>query len=189
MDGKAFLPARRVMTHLWRYIRYDWPLHLVMTITGLLPDNVIFLRLRGHLVRPFLKSGGKQILVGRDVTFYNPSKISLGDHVYIAKGCWFLGYEDIIIKEHVIFGPYVVIVTADHSYAKGSYHQGDVVNAKRVVIEAGSWIATHSTILSGSHIKRGCLIAANSVIRGDTDEGGVYGGVPAKKIKEIDINA
>jgi acetyltransferase-like isoleucine patch superfamily enzyme len=156
-------------------------------LTNWLPDNVIFIRFRGWLASPFFKKCGNKIGIGRDITFYNPSRISLGNGVYIAKGCWFLGFEDITIEDNAIFGPYVVIVTANHSYANGSYKSGTPIDLLPVRIGSGSWIAAHCTILPGSIIEQGSLIAANSVFSGKTEPGAIFGGVPARQLKKLDI--
>lgn len=173
------------MKKILRLLRYDWPLHFVLLFTNWWPDNVGLIRLRGKLASPFFKHCGKNVGLGRDLTFYNPSKIAMGNGVYIAKGCWFLGHAEIMIEDHAIFGPYVVVVTANHSYGNGSYHSGPIVDIEPVKIGAGSWISAHATILPGAEIAHGTLIAANSVFKGQTMPGDVYGGIPAKKIKTI----
>lgn len=172
---------------LYRLLRYDWPLHFVLLFTNWLPDNVLFIRFRGFLSRPFFYKCGKNLGLGRDLTFYNPSKIILGNDVYIAKGCWFFGYDQIYVGNETIFGPYVVVVTANHSFSNGSYKRGPVINIKPVIFGNGVWISAHSTILPGANIADGSLIAANSVFGGSTTSGSVYGGVPARKIKEIEF--
>src|SRR5690348_14143761 len=109
---------------LARLLRYDWPLHLVMLLANWLPDNVPLLRLRGLLIKPFLGSCGRNLRVGRNVTLYNPSRISLGNDVYIAYGCWFMAGGEISIGDEVMFGPYSVTVSANHTRAKGSFRFG-----------------------------------------------------------------
>ena len=42
------------MKKIYRILRYEWPLHLILFFTSIFPDNVIFVRLRGFLARPFL---------------------------------------------------------------------------------------------------------------------------------------
>lgn len=175
------------MKKWYRLLRYDWPMHFVLLLTNWLPDNVIFMKMRGLLTRPFFKSCGYGVTLGRDITFYNPSKITLGNKVYIAKGCWLLGHEEINIGDEVLLGPYVVIVTANHSYKNGSYHAGPIVDNAPVFIDSGAWISAHCTLLPGSVIQHGVLIGANSVFRGQTEPGGVYAGVPAHIIKKIKI--
>ncbi|MDP1880574.1 MAG: acyltransferase, partial [Parachlamydiaceae bacterium] len=95
-----------------------------------------------------------------------------------------MGYEDIEVCDNTIFGPYVVVVTANHSYANGSYFYGPPIDIKPVKIGSGSWISAHCTILPGADIAHGTLIAANSVFKGATNAGEIYGGVPARKIKK-----
>ena len=54
-------------------------LHFVLLFTNWLPDNVIFLRFRGFLANFFLMGTCKNLRIGRNVTFYNPSKIYIDD--------------------------------------------------------------------------------------------------------------
>jgi len=114
------------------------------------------------------------------VTFYNPSKITIGNNVYFAQGCWFSANQEISIRDNILFGPYVVVVTSNHSLKNGAYFFGEPRDKKPVVFKDGCWIGAHSTILSGTVIEQGVLIGANSVIYCSTEKNGIYGGVPAK---------
>jgi len=55
------------MDKIFRILRYDWPLHLVLLLTNTLPDNVLFMRLRGFLLRPFFKKCGHNFRVARGI--------------------------------------------------------------------------------------------------------------------------
>jgi len=85
------------MNKLYRLLRYDIPMHFILLLTNWLPDNVIFIRLRGSLARPFFNHCGKRLGIGRNVVFYNPSNISIGNDVYIAYGNWFSSSFGVII--------------------------------------------------------------------------------------------
>lgn len=165
-----------------RLLRYDWPLHFILIMTNWLPDNVTFIRLRGSLARPFFKSCGKKFGLGRGVTFYNPSQISIGDWVYIAKGCWFSASTSIIIEDEVLFGPNACVATSNHTLANGSYRFGKPDKGK-VIIKQGSWIGAHGSVLKGTTLGKGSVLAANSVLTKPTEDFSIYAGVPAKKIK------
>jgi acetyltransferase-like isoleucine patch superfamily enzyme len=167
----------------YNIIRYDWPFHFISFVCSILPDNIIFIKLRGTLLSYFVKSAGKNLQIGRDVTIYNPSNISFGNNVYIAKGCFFSCGDCIEIGNNILFGPYVVIVTSDHSYSNGAYYWGAPKNIGKVIIKDGAWVSAHTTILSQSIIETGTLIAANAVFKGDSLPRGIYGGIPAKLIK------
>ncbi len=171
------------MQKVIRILRYDWPMHFILLLTNWLPDNVAIVKLRGFLIRPFFKSAGKNLQVGRDVTFYNPSKITIGSDVYIAKGCWFSGSGEIEIGNKILFGPYVVVVTSNHSIANNSYYDGPPIQMQKVIIQDGCWIGAHATILAGVVLAQTTLLAANSVLSKNTEVKSIYGGVPAKLIK------
>lgn len=169
---------------MWRLIRYDLPLHFVLRLTNWLPDNLIFIRLRGFLAKPFFKKCGKNLGIGRNVTFYNPSAIEIGSSVYIAYGCWFLGSGRLVIEDEVLFGPYVVISPGNHTQVHGSFRFG-IAELGEIRVGKGSWIGAHATLLKGASIGDGSLIAANSAINSATDNNTLYGGVPARFIKNI----
>jgi len=168
---------------MWRIIRYDYPLHFILALTNWLPDNVFFIRLRGKMARPFFKKCGKNLGIGRNVTFYNPSKIEIGKSVYIAYGCWFLGAGRLVIDDEVMFGPYVVTTPSNHTKLKQSYRYG-VPKKGEIYIGKGSWVGAHSTIVLGARMGVGSLLAANSVLNSNVEDGAIYGGVPARFIKK-----
>lgn len=173
------------MTKLKRLLRYDWPLHFSLLLTNWLPDNVTFLRLRGWLASWFLGSCGKNLRLGRNITFYNPSRISIGSDVYIAYGCWFMAGEQISISDGVIFGPYCVIVSSNHSRSEQSFRYGTPV-IEPIQIECGAWVAAHVTVTAGATVGRGTLIAANSVVRGEIPDNVLAAGQPARIVKHFD---
>src|SRR5690606_22537774 len=118
------------------------------------------------LASHFLGSCGKDLRLGRNITFYNPSGLTLGSNVYIAYGCWFMAGERITIEDNVIFGPYCVVVSSNHARFEQSFRYGKPV-LEPIYIEHGSWIAAHVTLTAGTSIGKGTLIAANSVVRGE----------------------
>ena len=167
---------------MWHIIRFSLPLHAVLVLTNWLPDNVIFIRFRGYLARPFFKKCGKNLGIGRNVTFYNPSAIEIGDNVYIALGCWFLGVGKIVIHDEVMFGPYVVVSTANHTKSGNSFRFGDN-RIGNIVIGKGSWVGAHSTLVVGANIGEGSVVAANSVLNTKVADNNLFGGVPAVFLK------
>ena len=171
-----------MLNKVLRLLRYDWPLHFILLVTNWLPDNVVFINLRGRLASLFLGSCGKRLGLGRNITFYNPRKIHIGSDVYIAKGCWSSAASDIEIKDEVLFGPYVCVVSANHTFLNKSYRYGNP-DCAPIVIGKGSWIGAHSTVLKGISIGDGSLIGSNSVVTRDTKVFSVNAGVPAKEIR------
>jgi virginiamycin A acetyltransferase len=52
-----------------------------------------------------------------------------------------------------------------------------------VVIGSDVWIGRNVRVYHGSRIGHGCIVAENSLVRGDLEAYGVYGGSPAKLIR------
>lgn len=172
------------MNKLVRLFRYDWPLHFFFLVSNWLPDNVIFLRLRGALARHFLGSCGSNLRLGRNVTFYNPSNVHLGRDIYIAYGCWINAGDKIHIDDEVIFGPYCIVASTNHSRQNGSFRYGPTKSAP-IKIGCGCWLASHVTVTAGSEIGDGSCIAAGAVVTGKIPPGVLAGGIPARVIKKI----
>ena len=79
----------------------------------------------------------------------------------------------------------------DHSGLFGSMipneYKGTQIT-KPVIMERLSNIGTNSIVLPGSILREGVLLAAGSLLMGDTESWGVYKGNPAILVKKIDSN-
>ena len=60
-----------------------------------------------------------------------------------------------------------------------------IVSKGDVEIGENVWIGENACILSGVHIGKGCIIAANAVVTKDVPSFSLVAGVPAKVIKSI----
>ena len=172
------------MRKLARLFRYDWPMHFVLLATNWLPDNVAFLRFRGWLASHFLGSCGKDLRLGRNVTFYNPVAIDFGNHIYVALGCWFMAGGEIRVEDEVLFGPYCVVVSSAHAREGGSFRYGPP-RQDPIWVGRGCWLAAHVVVSGGASIGEGCLVAAQSVVTGPTPPNAMVVGQPAKPVKEM----
>lgn len=139
-------------------------------------------------------SFGRNPYFGRMVYLWAKNNIVIGNDFYIGK---FSQIEcDAIIGNHVILANHVALVGRyDHHYQQvgvpmrlasrirdKDYSWKGMNNS--IVIENDVWIGYGSIILSGVKIGRGSIVAAGSVVTKDIDEYSIYGGVPARKLRE-----
>lgn len=152
-------------------------------LTQLLPDYGLGIRLRGMVYQPFLGSCGKNFKMGIGAHIYNPDGVFVGDNVYIGFHTY-LGDGQIIIEDEVVIGPFCVIAGGNHTRKDGSIRFGGY-EVKPVRIGRGTWLAAHCTVVPGTIIAEGNIIAAGAVVTRHTEPHCLYAGVPAVKIKEL----
>ena len=117
-----------------------------------------------------LKSLGKGLKVG--------SRVGLGTHGFF--GC----AGGIEIGDDTIFGNYVSLHSENHKFQDRNIPirlQG--VKRKGIIIGKDCWIGAKVTILDGTVIGDGCIVAAGAVVRGYIPPYSIIGGIPAKVIK------
>ena len=147
-----------------------------------------YLRSR-HRIKIINKFGGKiasssELRPGIKLNSYH---LNIGKKSFINQDCsLYTGYEHakITLGRNVYLGMEVLITCISHSMGENTQRAGNNIYAP-VTIEDGAWIGARVTILPGVVIAKGCVIAAGSVVNKSTDPNCLYGGISAKKIKEL----
>lgn len=88
------------------------------------------------------------------------------------------------IGNDVIMGQYISFHSENHITDRTDIpirKQG--VSRKGVVVEDDCWVGAKVTFLDGSHVGRGCIIAAGTVVRGIIPPYSVIAGVPCRVIR------
>jgi maltose O-acetyltransferase len=117
---------------------------------------------------------------------FRSKKIVVGANVFINIGFFYDGYALLDIEENVRIGQYVKVLTASHEIGPAEQRgQIEVISAP-VSIGFGSWIGCGVTILPGVHVAPGCVIAAGAVVTRSTEPNGVYAGIPARRLRDLD---
>ena len=148
---------------------------------------------------------GKNVLISRKASIYNPENISLGDYVRIDDFCCLSGHIAIGRNSHVT--PFCLIAGGEagvwlgdfctFSYRVSVFSQSDdytgnsmansTLPAKyKVEKKAAVKVADHvivgagSVILPGVTLAEGTSVGASSLVTKSTEPWGIYYGVPAK---------
>lgn len=104
----------------------------------------------------------------RVIPFY-PKLISIGNNVCIASSVLFCTHDAI----HLIL---------NHTYQTDMFRE----NKGCIIIGDNCFIGARTTILPGVKIGNNCIVGAGSLVAKDIPSNEVWGGVPAKKIKNFD---
>ena len=94
--------------------------------------------------------------------------------------------DNLAIGNEVAIGPNTTIYTHDHDYSNPNQPswKGGLIKDK-VQIYDGAWIGCNVTILPSVKIGKFAVVAAGSVVTKDIPENEMWGGIPAKKIKNL----
>lgn len=114
---------------------------------------------------------GGEILIG--------SNVGIGDYAHIG------GAGAVVIGDDTITGAYLSIHPENHVYDSFDIpirEQG--VSRKGISIGENCWLGAKVTLLDGSSIGNGCIVAAGSVVTKKFGDNLIVGGVPAKVLKE-----
>ncbi|MGI5888571.1 MAG: sugar O-acetyltransferase [Oscillospiraceae bacterium] len=114
----------------------------------------------GHNIRV-----GKNFLANYNVTILDIAPVTIGDYVMI--------------------GPNTMISTVNHPMLP-SGRRKHLGLAKPVTIGNDVWIGGNVTILPGVNIGNNVIVAAGAVVTRDVPDNTLVGGVPAKKIRDLE---
>ena len=115
-------------------------------------------------------------------------KIHIGYNNYFNSGIKLVSKENITIGDNNLFGPNIVIVDHDHKFDdpdKLINQQG--FSTSPVVIGSNIWIGANVLICKGVTICDDVVVAGNAAVSKPITESGLYGGVPARKIRDIGV--
>ena len=119
------------------------------------------------------------------IVWLNGDRIELGNQVGFNYGCYVNGYGGLVIGDGTIFGPYVMIHTANHRMDDPECSvAGQGWKAERPVeIGCNVWIGMGVAVLPEVSIGDSCVIGAGSVVAKDLEPYTISVGNPARPIK------
>ena len=126
---------------------------------------------RVWIAKTFNCDCGKNIFIGNDFT---------GNH-----NLTILDIREVYIGNNVMIGPNTLITTVGHPLSPKGRRQYHAF-AQPVRIGNDVWIGGNVTILPGVTIGTNVVVAAGAVVTEDVPDNTLVGGVPARKIKEIE---
>ena len=115
-------------------------------------------------------------------------RLILGDRVVISAGCNIRAAGGTIaIGEHTAISQNCVLVAANHNVRRGLRYISMPWDELRCGITIGRnvWVGAQCTILPGVVIGDNAVIAGGSVVNTTVPPDEIWGGVPARKLKDV----
>jgi virginiamycin A acetyltransferase len=111
--------------------------------------------------------------------------VVIGENTHINSGVVMFSGNGIHIGANVLISPGCILVPVNHAYKdkkKTIIEQRFIPSRGGIKIEDDVWIGANTTILDGTIIKKGAVIGANSLVKGELEPYCVYAGNPLKQI-------
>ena len=111
--------------------------------------------------------------------------VIIGEHVAINSGCVIYSGHGIRIGNHVAIAANCTLAPVNHAHAGRDCRideQGFLPSRGGIVIEDDVWIGAHCVLLDGTVLRRGCVLGAGSLVRGEVPAYSVQAGNPLVRL-------
>ncbi|MCR4695252.1 MAG: acyltransferase [Pseudobutyrivibrio sp.] len=148
---------------------------------------------KARVIKPLLIIGKDRISLGDYVFIRNGARIEaepgydsfidIGDNTSIEQNCHIIAAGHLSIGKRVVISSGVFISDCNHSYNDGSI-MGGALEVLHTSIGDDVFIGAGAKIMPGVTIGNRAVIGANAVVTHDVPEGQIWGGIPARYIKD-----
>lgn len=111
--------------------------------------------------------------------------IRIGKSSFINSGTVIFGGNGIDIGEHVLIAPNCTLAPTNHAFSDRETsirEQGFLPSKGGIVIEDDVWIGANCVLLDGAVLRKGCIIGAGSLVRGEVEAYSIQSGNPLAKM-------
>ena len=112
--------------------------------------------------------------------------IRFGDDVFIGTGCEFNIRLELVVGSHALIASGCRFIDHDHGFLRRDAPMSTQADGseRAIVIGEDVWIGANAVILKGVTIGRGAIVAAGSVLTKEVGEFEIWGGNPARKLRD-----
>jgi acetyltransferase-like isoleucine patch superfamily enzyme len=139
-----------------------------------------------QLRRKLLQFGGVAMERGdffgdRGLKILYPNRLHLAKNISLGHDNCFWCFNDVYVGAWTQTAKDLLIISGSH---ENDSFRPKIGKDQEVVVGCGCWIGARVTILGGTVLGPGCIIAAGAVVKGRFPAFSIVGGVPAKIIGE-----
>ncbi|MFJ4219755.1 acyltransferase [Curtobacterium luteum] len=156
-------------------------------------EHVLFSTLLGSALVPrvvrraLLNLAGAHVGSGPGVGFAltgSARNLTIGTGVFCNKHVSIEAVAPVTIGDDTAIGMQVLVVTSHHGIdAAGDWDR--TASGRAVAIGARVWIGARTMVLPGAVVEDDVVVAAGAVVAGRLRSGGLYAGVPARRIRDL----
>ena len=144
-------------------------------------SNVLpFSNLKAVILRSFGARVGANPLIKPGVRVKFPWLLTIGNHCWIGEDVWIDNLAQVTIGSHVCISQGAYLCTGNHDWTAPNLK----LFRRPITLEDGSWVAAKATICPNVVIGKCSIVTVGSVVLGNVPSFQIWGGNPAKYIRE-----
>jgi virginiamycin A acetyltransferase len=113
--------------------------------------------------------------------------VLIGERCYLNSGCVLYSGNGITIGNDVLIAANCTLAPVNHAYRDRHRlirEQGFGTSRGGILIEGDVWIGANCVLLDGAVLRRGCVVMAGSLVRGELPAYSICRGTPAVPVDE-----
>ncbi len=121
--------------------------------------------------------------------FGDPARVQMGRDVILNDALINTSSGRVVLHDHAFCGHGVSLLTGTHDYTRTNYYRqaGVPQQGRDIIIGEGVWLGSNVTVLGPCTIGAHAVVAAGAVVTGEVEAAAIYAGVPAHRVKGIDL--
>lgn len=135
---------------------------------------------RCFLLRLFGARIGRGVLIANSVKVLYPWELEIGDGSWVGWDVDIYNYAKVTIGHNSVVSQYTYLCTGTHDYEDRTFP----LIFFPIAIEDQAWVAAKCFVGPGITVGQGAIVASGSVVVKDVDPWTIWGGNPAKKLKD-----
>lgn len=128
---------------------------------------------------------GKNVRIASSAKILGSGDLTIGDNTWIGHEVMIVCSDNIVIGKDCDIAPRVYIGNGTHIIESQSYKAAGKGMSLPISIGDGCWLCVNSTVLPNTNIGNCSIVAAGSVVKGDIPSRQLWGGVIARKIRDL----
>lgn len=117
-----------------------------------------------------------------ELACFSGARLEIGEGTHVNYGSNIAATKLVTIGRNCLVGQFAIIMDNDYHDVNNHHEMGE---ASPVVIEDDVWLGARCIVLRGTHIGRGSVIGANSVVKGEIPPYSLAAGMPARVIRRL----
>ena len=155
-----------------------------LVINKVIASKLVSTKSRVRAMRAWGADVAPDALILQGNTF-STNRVTFGEGS-AALGSFFDNHARVTIHRRAGIGIGCTFLTRTHPVGPPERRLGHADVDLPIVIGEGSWLGAGVIVLGGVTVGEGCVIATGAVVTTDCEPNGLYGGVPAKRLRELD---